>query len=321
MKMNAPAGSNPIDANRHGWIGKPVDRVDGRLKVTGAATYADEYREGGQAAYGFLVQATIGKGRIEAIDSAAAASAAGVLLVMTHLNAPPQAAPQDDKTAPQLFDAEIRHYGQPVALIVAETYEAARAAAGLVRLAYAEQPGRYTLAAVRELAVTPPPGLNAPDSRVGDFETAFAGAAIRVDSEYTTPYQIHIQMEPHATLATWQDGKLTLYTSNQWLEPARQSVAATLGLAPDNVRVISRYVGGGFGSKLDVYADAILAALAARQLQRPVRIALTRQQVFHVCAHRSETIQRVRLGADLSGRLNAIAHEVWCENLAGLSFY
>src|ERR1700693_6339053 len=147
--MTAPAGVNPIDENRHGWIGKPVDRVDGRLKVTGAATYADEYREGGAPAYGFLVQATTGKGRIASIDTVAAESAPGVLLVMTHRNAPRQAAPQEDETAPQLIDAEIRHYGQPIALVVAETSEAARDAAYLVRASYAETPGRYQLAPAR----------------------------------------------------------------------------------------------------------------------------------------------------------------------------
>jgi xanthine dehydrogenase YagR molybdenum-binding subunit len=321
MKMTAPAGVNPIDENRHGWIGKPVDRVDGRLKVTGAATYAYEYREGGAPAYGFLVQATIGKGRIESIDTAAAESAPGVLLVMTYRNAPRQAAPKEDATAPQLIDAEIRHYGQPIALVVAETYEAARDASYLVQVAYLPAPGRYRLASERAHAKQPPPALNRPDSSAGDFDAAFSGAAVKIDSTYTTPHQIHMQMEPHATLALWQDGALTVYTSNQWLAPARKVLAGTFKLDQEKVRVISRYIGGGFGSKLEVHADAVLAALAAQQLQRPVKIALTRQQLFHVCPHRSETIQRVRLGADHDGRLNAIAHEVWCANLEGLSFY
>jgi xanthine dehydrogenase YagR molybdenum-binding subunit len=321
MKMDAPAKMNPLDENRQGWIGKPIDRIDGRLKVTGAATYAYEYREGAAPAYGFLVQATIGKGRIGAIDTAAAEKAPGVLLVMTHLNAPTQAPPKVDETVPLLVDAAIHHYGQPIALVVATSYEAARDASYLVRVSYDEEPGRYTLAGAMGEAKKPPPLVQPPDSRVGDFESGFVQADVKIDSIYRTPHQIHMQMEPHTTLATWEGDVLTLHTSHQWLESARKMVCATLNLEKDNVRIISRYVGGGFGSKLDIYADAILATLAAKQLQRPVKIALTRQQLFHVCAHRSETIQRVRLGADRSGKLEAIAHEVWCENLEGQTFY
>jgi xanthine dehydrogenase YagR molybdenum-binding subunit len=215
----------------------------------------------------------------------------------------------------------IRHFGQPVALIVAVSYEAARDAAALVRVDYEQAAGRYTLAGAVDQAKKPPPQMNPPDSRVGDFERGFAGAACAIDSCYTTPHQVHIQMEPHTTLAMWQDDALTLYTSHQWLESARKATAATLQMAPEKIRIVSRYVGGGFGSKLDVCADLILAALAARRLQRPVKIALTRQQLFHLCPHRSETIQRVRLGADLDGRLQAIAHEIWCENQEGQTFY
>jgi xanthine dehydrogenase YagR molybdenum-binding subunit len=321
MKMDAPAKLNPLDRNREGWVGKPIDRIDGRLKVTGAATYAYEYRDGAAPAYGFLVQATIGKGSISGIDTAAAEKAPGVLLVMTHLNAPVQAPAKVDETAPFLADAAVHHYGQPIALVVATSYEAARDASYLVRVSYDEAPGRYTLAGAMGEAKAPPPLVQPADSRVGDFESAFVQADVKIDSIYRTPHQIHMQMEPHTTLATWEGGLLTLHTSHQWLESARKIMCATLNLEKDNVRIISRYVGGGFGSKLDICADAILAALAALQLQRPVKIALTRQQLFHVCPHRSETIQRVRLGADRNGKLDAIAHEIWCENLEGQTFY
>ncbi|RXZ36172.1 xanthine dehydrogenase family protein molybdopterin-binding subunit [Oxalobacteraceae bacterium CAVE-383] len=321
MKMNAPSELNPIDANLHGWIGKPVDRVDGLLKVTGAATYAYEYEEGGPPLFGFVVQAGIGKGRIRAIDTAAAECAPGVMLVMTHLNAPPQAPLKVDETVPQLDSDAIRHFGQPVALIVAVSYEAARDAATLVRVDYETAAGRYTLAGSLERAKEPPPLVNPPDSRVGDFEGGFAASACTVDSRYVTPHHIHMQMEPHTTLAMWEGETLTLYTSHQWLESARKQTAATLRMAPENIRIVSRYIGGGFGSKLDAGVDLILAALAARQLRRPVKIALTRQQLFHLCPHRTETIQRVRLGADRDGRLQAIAHEIWCENLEGQTFY
>jgi xanthine dehydrogenase YagR molybdenum-binding subunit len=321
MKMDAPAKMNPLDQNRQGWIGRPIDRIDGRLKVTGAATYAYEYRDGAAPVFGFLVQATIGKGSIGGIDTGAAEKAPGVLLVMTHLNAPKQAPPKVDETAPSLIDAAIHHYGQPIALVVATSYEAARDASYLVRVSYEETPGRYTLAGAMGQAKEPPPLLQPPDSRVGDFEGGFVQADVKIDSIYRTPHHIHMQMEPHTTLATWEGDMLTLHTSHQWLENARKMVCATLNLEQDKVRIISRYVGGGFGSKLDIGADAILAALAAKQLQRPVKVALTRQQLFHVCPHRTETIQRVRLGADRSGKLDAIAHEIWCENLEGQTFY
>lgn len=321
MKMNAPAKPNPIDANRHGWIGKPMDRVDGLLKVTGAATYAYEYEEGGVPLFGFVVQAAIGKGRIGAIDTAAAESAPGVVWVMTHKNAPPQAGLKVDETAPQLEGETVHHFGEAVALIVAVSYEAARDAATLVHIAYEQAEGRYTLAGAMDQARTPPPLMNPPDSRVGDFERAFDDAPVTVDASYTTPHHIHMQMEPHTTLAMWQDDALTLYTSHQWLESARKMTAATLEMPQEKIRIVSRYVGGGFGSKLDICPDLVLAALAAKHLRRPVKIALTRQQLFHLCPHRSETIQRVRLGADRDGRLQAIAHQVWCENLEGQTFY
>src|SRR5450830_790349 len=163
MKMTAPAPHNPLDDNHHGWIGKPIDRIDGRLKVTGVATYAYEYREGAAPVFGFLVQATIGSGRITAIDTTAAEAASGVLLVMTHLNAPPQAAPKVDETAPQLVDAKIHHYGQPIALIVATSYEAARAAAYLVETSYDTTAGNYTLAGALVQAKKPPPLMNPTD--------------------------------------------------------------------------------------------------------------------------------------------------------------
>ena len=321
MKMNAPVELNTIDANRHGWIGKPIDRVDGLLKVTGAATYAYEYQEGGEPLFGFVVQAAVGKGRINRLDAGAAENAPGVVWVMTHKNVPPQAGLKVDETAPQLDGEAVHHFGEAVALIVAVSYEAARDAATLVEIEYEQADGRFTLAGAVDQAKTPPPLMNPPDSRVGDFEHAFEDAPVRIDARYVTPHHVHMQMEPHTTLALWQDDMLTLYTSHQWLESARKMTAATLQMPPEKIRIVSRYVGGGFGSKLDICPDLMLAALAAKQLQRPVKIALTRQQLFHLCAHRSETIQRVRLGADRDGKLQAIAHQIWCDNLEGQTFY
>ncbi|GGP24381.1 xanthine dehydrogenase family protein molybdopterin-binding subunit [Silvimonas amylolytica] len=320
MQMSSPAGRNPIDDNRQGLIGKPLDRVDGHLKVTGQATYAYEYTEAGPPLYGFVVTSTTGKGRIRNIDSRAAERLSGVKLVMTWRDMPQQGK-KEVGAAPQLVDDKILHFGQPVALVVAESFEAARAGAALVQVDYEPVHGVYDLAAARPAARMPRPGLQPPDSTLGDFDQAFAGAPVRVDQTWTTPHQSHAMMEPHATLAVWHGDQLTLYTSNQMLTQAQATIAHTFLVDPSQVRVVSRYIGGGFGAKLQVQADAILAATAARRLQRPVKLALTRQQVFHVTTHRSATIQRVRLAADQHGHLLAIAHESWSGNTEGENSY
>ncbi|MBB5190613.1 xanthine dehydrogenase YagR molybdenum-binding subunit [Silvimonas terrae] len=320
MDMSVPAGNNPIDDNRQGLIGKPLDRVDGHLKVTGQATYAYEYAEAGVPLYGFVVTATIAKGRIRTIDTRTAERLAGVRLVLTWRDMPPQGR-KESGAAPQLVDEQVLHFGQPVALVVAESFEVARAGAALVSVDYEAAPGVYDLAAAKDTARTPKPGLQAPDSALGDFGQAFASAPVQVDEIWSTPHQSHAMMEPHATLAVWHGDQLTLYTSNQMLTQAQATIAHTFQIEVTQVRVVSRYIGGGFGAKLQVHADAILAAAAARKLQRPVKLALTRQQVFHVTTHRSATIQRVRLGADQQGRLQAIAHESWSGNTEGENGY
>ncbi len=319
MEMNAPAPRNAIDENRQGLIGKGVDRVDGLLKVTGQAPYAYEVVEGGAPVYGFIVDATIAKGTVADIDTAAAETAPGVLLVWTHRNAPAQGAwgPLDAKdryarASPQMGSSRVDYYGQAVAYVVAQTFEQARAAAHLVKLRYAPEPGEFELAPALGNAMKPPddPGQKT-DSLVGDFAAAFDGAAVKVDASYSTPCHIHAQMEPHATMAYWKDGRVIVHCASQLLESAQQAVANTLQIAPDKVRIVSRYVGGGFGGKLPVFGDVMLSAMAARQLNRPVKTALTRQQMFHFTTHRSDTLQRVRLGATAEGKLVAIGHETW----------
>ncbi len=318
MKMNQPAPPNALDLNRHGQIGRPADRVDGRLKVTGAAPYAYEVRAGDVPAYGFIVEATIDRGRIVAIDTASAGRASGVLQVLTHHNAPAQAAftrAGDDRFArpfPCLADAQVRQYGDPVAFVVAETFEQARAAAQLVRVDYESEPGDHVLEDHLGRAFKPESADGSePDSSVGDFQAAFDGAEVRLDHTYRTPFHIHAQMEPHASLAWWEGDRVVIHCSTQFVESARQRVASTLMIPEANVRIVSRYIGGGFGGKLPVYSDVILGALAARALGRPVKTALTRPQIFHLTTHRSNTVQRVRLGADRKGVLHAIAHELW----------
>ncbi|GAB7129201.1 xanthine dehydrogenase family protein molybdopterin-binding subunit [Silvimonas sp. JCM 19000] len=320
MEMSKPAEHNVLDDNRQGLIGKPLDRVDGRLKVTGRATYAYEYREGGQASYAYIVQSTIAKGSIISIDSAAAERAPGVQLVLTYKNMIAQG-PKTKESSPQLHDEKITHFGQPVALVVAASFEQARAGAALVNVRYQKDDGEFDLSKAKVHARVPPPNQQPPDASEGEFEAAFVAAPVQLDVTYTTPHQSHAMMEPHATLAVWNGDHLTLYTSNQMLAQAQGAVAKTLQLQPTQVRVISRYVGGGFGAKLAIQADAILAAAAAKKLGRPVKLALTRPQVFHVTTHRTATEQRIRLGTDKDGHIQAIAHESWSGNTAGEDFY
>lgn len=306
----------------NGVIGRPVDRIDGPLKVTGNATYAYENALDGTA-YGYILGAAVAKGRIAEIDTAEAERAPAVLLVMTHRNAPaqPDFGPAVTPTVPEVFTRarpalnsdRVRYYDEPVALVVAETFEAARAAAGLIKVRYDEEPGLYDLPG-RVADAYAPKRTNAgfeTDSVVGDFESAFAAAPVKIDATYRTPFEHHNPMEPHATLAAWSGNELTIHTSAQTLANFRAGIASTLRIPPERVRVVSPFIGGGFGSKLIAHSDTILAALAAQVLQRPVKIALTRQQMFANAGHRAEMIQQVRLGADTDGRLTGVAHDVW----------
>ncbi|HWX05673.1 MAG TPA: xanthine dehydrogenase family protein molybdopterin-binding subunit [Bradyrhizobium sp.] len=319
MEMNSPIGPNALDAQ--GIVGKPLDRVDGRLKVTGGARYAYEMQQD-NVLYGFVVEASIGKGTIQSIDTRAAEKAPGVALILTHHNAPAQGTGNHREAHPVLTGPQVTRYGQPVAFVVAESFEEARAAAYLVDVKYDRSRGKYALGANLDEARVPTPNdAPAADSAVGDFAHAFAGAPVQLDVTYTTPLQSHAMMEPHATLAMWEGEKLVLHTANQMLNQGQQVIATTLGIPVENVRMISPFIGGGFGGKLWVNADAILAAIAARQLKRPVKIALTRQQIFHVTTHRSDTIQRLRLGTDREGRIVAIGHDVFSGNLPSEQTY
>ena len=301
-----------------GPIGRPLDRVDGPLKVTGRATYAFEYAAQGSAAYGFIVSAAIGRGRVLSVDVSDAQGAPGVLLVLSKDNAPPQTpwGPVElpDRFAraePALDTDDVPYFGFPVAFVVAETFEQARAAAALVHVKYAPLPGEYDLHAARSSAVKPAQidGGEPPDSAIGDFESAFANAPVQIDVAYTTPYQCHAAMEPHASMAVWDGQILTVHTAAQLTTSPQEGLARTFNIPKEDVRVITPYVGGGFGGKLPYYVDATLAAIGARMLRRPVKVAMTRPQVFHMTTHRSASEQRVRLGADRDGRLSAYGQE------------
>ncbi|ELY6344571.1 xanthine dehydrogenase family protein molybdopterin-binding subunit [Cronobacter muytjensii] len=313
MKFDKPATQNPID--QQNVVGRPRDRIDGPLKTSGQATYAYEWHdEAPNAAYGHVVGSAIAKGRITAMDTRAAEQASGVLAVITAQNAGPLGK-GDMNAATLLGGPEIEHYHQAIAVVVAETFEQARAAAGLITVKYEEAPGAYDLAKEKPAVTTPPE--DTPDKTVGDFDSAFNRADVQFDATYTTPDQSHMAMEPHASMAAWEGDKLTLWTSSQMINWWRGDLAKTLNIPLENIRVRSPYIGGGFGSKLFLRSDAVLAALGARTVQRPVKVMLPRPFIPNNTTHRPATIQRVRLGARKDGRITAIAHESWSGNLPG----
>ncbi|HXH15743.1 MAG TPA: aldehyde oxidoreductase molybdenum-binding subunit PaoC [Sphingomonas sp.] len=314
MKFDTPATANPTD--RMKVLGQPIDRVDGKLKTTGTAHYAYERNDvAPNAAYGYIVGSAIAKGRIESIDVADAKAAPGVLAVVTYQNAG-TVAKAKAHTARMLAGPEVQHYDQAVAIVVAETFEQARAGAKLLRVNYARTKGNFDLAASKSTAVKPKDGN--PDTAVGDFAGAFAKAPVKIDERYTTPDQSHQMMEPHATTAAWKDGKLTLWTSNQMINWAVRDMSETLVMPKENIHVMSPYVGGGFGSKLWVRSDAVMAALGSRAIGgRAVKVTLARPQVMNNTTHRPATIQRLRIAAQKDGKITAIAHESWSGDLPG----
>jgi len=316
MKFDTPATDNPID--RLTVIGKPTDRIDGPLKTSGTAPYAYERHDVvPNQAYGYIVGAAIAKGQIASIDLKEATTAPGVLAVVTAASAG-MLGKGDFNTAKLLGGPDIQHYHQAVALVVAESFEQARAAAALVRVQYTRAKGNFDLAKSLDGAVKPPASFGTePDSRFGDFDAAFASAPVTLDARYTTPDHSHAMMEPHASIASWDGDKLTLWTSNQMIAWSVGDVAKTLGIAKDKVRLVSPYIGGGFGGKLFVRADAILAALGAKAAGRPVKVALPRPLMINNTTHRPATIQRIRLGATTDGKLTAIGHESWSGDLKG----
>lgn len=314
MKFDTPAADNLIDQQK--VIGKPVDRLEGKLKTTGTAPYAHERHDVVKnPAYGWIVGAGIVKGRIASMELAAAKAAPGVLALVTAGNAG-KLEKGEHNIAKLLGGPEIQHYHQAIALVVAETFEQARAAAQLIRVKYAGAKGAFDLAAAKDSAVKPKPGIaGEPDTAVGDFDSAFAVAPVKLDATYATPDQTHAMMEPHATTAAWDGDKLTVWTSNQMIGWTVADMAKTLGIPKEKVHVMSPYIGGGFGGKLFLRADVLLAALGARAARRPVKIAMQRALMMNNTTHRAATIQRIRLGATKDGMLTAIAHESWSGNL------
>ena len=317
MKFDTPATTNPIDQGR--IVGKPTRRIDGGLKTTGTAPYAYERHDAVRnPAYGVIVGSAIAKGRIVGMDQRAAKAAPGVLAIVSARNAG-KLGKGEKNTAKLLGGPEIDHYHQAVAIVVAQTFEQARDAAMLLKIDYEKADGRFDLAAARDGAKPPKetPLTGPATKRVGDFEKAFAAAPFQTDATYTTPDQSHAMMEPHATIAAWHGDHLTLWTSSQMIAWGVGDVAKTLGVPRKNVRLVSPFIGGGFGGKLFVRSDAVMAALGARAVGRPVKVALARPHIFNNGTHRPATIQRIRIGTDAQGRIEAIAHESWSGDLPG----
>jgi xanthine dehydrogenase YagR molybdenum-binding subunit len=290
--------------------GAPLNRIDGVEKVTGAAKYSYEYPVEG-VTYAFPVQSTIARGRVVSIDANAAQALPGVIAVLSHENAP-RLAPVDDAELAVFQSAAIAYHGQFVAAVVAETLEIARQAAELVEVRYEEQPHDVELRADRRDLYKPERVATGGETDMarGDVETTLAQAPISLDLVYSTPAEHTNPLELHATLAVWNDDSVILYDSNQGPHPVRDTLATAFGLPPERVRVITTYVGGAFGSKSYPHPNVVLTVMAAQVAKRPVKFALTRQQIFALGGYRTPTIQRVQLGAGRDGQLTAIAHDV-----------
>lgn len=317
MKFDTPATENPIDQLR--VVGKPADRIDGPLKTTGTAQYAyDRHDVVANQAYGYVVGATIAKGRILSMDISAAKAAPGVIAIVTSQNAGKLTNGMFN-TARLLGGSEIQHYHQAIGVVVAESFEQARAASQLICVEYLREKGAFDLEAAKNDAPLAPPiyGRTPTESKVGDFADAYTAAPVQFDATYKTSYESHSMMEPHATIAAWDGDELTIWTSTQMVEWAKTDMARTLGIPAEKVRVMSPFIGGGFGCKLYLRSDALLAALGARAARRPVKVSLHRSLIPNNTTNRAATIQRIRIGTSKEGKITAIGHESWSGAIPG----
>jgi xanthine dehydrogenase YagR molybdenum-binding subunit len=292
-------------------IGQGIDRVDGRLKVTGQARYAAEFAVP-DVVHAVLVNSTIGAGAITGFDLAAAQAMPGVLAIITPDNAPKLRIGSQSVRAPLLQDRDIHFNGQHIAVVVAETQDQADAAASLVRVRYRRDEPVTSMDAVLGQAYTPKSfrnGTRPADSRRGDPDSAFDDAAAKVDATYITPIEHHNPMEPHATIARWDGNRLTVWTATQGISGAQQTLASLFGIDQADVHVICPYVGGGFGCKGNTWPPATLAAMAAKVVGKPVKLAVTRAQMFTSNGYRPRTVQKLRFAADDQGHLVSMRHD------------
>ncbi|HEY0459856.1 MAG TPA: xanthine dehydrogenase family protein molybdopterin-binding subunit [Pyrinomonadaceae bacterium] len=287
-------------------IGEAVSRIDGILKVTGTANYAMDFPVE-SAAYGFLVKSEIASGRILDIDTSAAEKSAGVVAVITHKNSLKIKPSRALRGGAMLQDANVIFFGQSIGIVVAETFEQARLAARLIKVKYEKTAAKTDFESLKNQAVKP---KDREDVLHGDFEKAFREAEFTLDETYNTPIEHHNPMAPHATLALWEaDDKLTLYNESQVVNGVQGALASAFGLKPEQVRVITPHVGGGFGSKGGAWGHVVVAAIASKMVKRPVKLALTRQMMFNSVGLRQRNLQRIRLAATKDGKLTALAHE------------
>ncbi len=301
---------------RHGSnVGQPLTRRDGILKVTGAAAYAADNHPAGML-YAVLAVSSIARGRVSFLDVAAAKAHPGVVEVMTPANRPPLAEDPDAKTNPFMFRFEalqndrVRYANQSVAVVIAETLEAATEAATLLAPRYDAEPTRTGLDSTESFVPAAIRLISPPEAHVGDVEAGLATAATRVDATYETPAQYHNAMEPHAIVAAWDGDRLSIDMPTQGLALTQGRIAGLFGLSPEQVHIRSPFLGGGFGSKGLLSGPTVVGILAARLVRRPVKLVLRRDQMYGPVGHRPPTRQRLRLGMDKEGRLTALDHRV-----------
>ncbi|HEX7814610.1 xanthine dehydrogenase family protein molybdopterin-binding subunit [Dyella sp.] len=289
-------------------VGHAQARIDGPLKVSGTARYSADFQFPGML-YAVPVCATVATGSIASIDARRAAALPGVRKIYTRENigklyrVPPSSKSKIDERRPPLDDDQIRYYGQYVALVVADTFEQATAAAEAVSVKYTG--GRPPLVNTK----LSPDAPYKPDTQRGDADAAFAGAAVKLDYTYSTPVETHNPIELHASVALWDGLRFTLYETTQAVMNFREVMAQMLGVPSDHVRVITEYLGSGFGGKLWPWTQAVLAAAAARDLNRPIKLVVSRKMMFHNVGHRPHTQQRMRLAADRDGKLVSLQHD------------
>ncbi|RYY53890.1 MAG: xanthine dehydrogenase family protein molybdopterin-binding subunit, partial [Chitinophagaceae bacterium] len=288
-------------------VGKGINRIDGILKITGKASYATDY-PAANLAYAVLFKSTIAAGEIKEILTSEAEKAPGVLKVITHQNAPKLNVKGGLRGGALLQGPEITFHGQHIGIVVAESFEQATAAAHLIKVSYNRKVEKIDF---EKLSKSPelPKGKELADQVRGAGKSAIASAEISVQEKYETPIEHHHPLEPHSTLAVWEGEKLTLYNGSQIINGAQGAAAATLNLKPEQVRIISPFIGGGFGSKGGQWANLVLTAVAAKITGRPVKLALTRQQMFNSVGMRQRNIQQISLGATKEGKLTTLAHE------------
>ncbi|MCO6383358.1 xanthine dehydrogenase family protein molybdopterin-binding subunit [Oceanicola sp. 502str15] len=315
LKMDKPDTRRRLDDMAQGVVGTAMTRPEGPLKVSGTAQYANEWRPEGLC-HGVLVRAPVTAGRVTGTSAETVKALPGILAVLTDPRLLRNPAQGTANEAPVQDPSEIAYFGQPVALVVGESFEAARHGAQSLEIKVASRTGAVNDPNLAE-------EIEEPDEKQlsqGDLYAAMEAAAYSVDETYITPGHNSAAMEPHASIAAWDGDTLTVHGSYQMLKYNVNELADALGIDPAKVRIRAPYVGGGFGAKLGIAPEAVAAALAARELGRPVSVALTRQQVFETTMRRSETTQRIRLAADSEGRLTGIGHEALVSNLPGESF-